>query len=224
MPAKRPTCRLCDHDHFSYEPHVLIGGPEPSKDVKRLARMTAKDGRVDPMTSGKPITVKLMEPEADLTVVYDGIGPLSPENARLLTDRAKEVYEAVRGRFEYIARVLELAHRREAWRVLRYPSWNAYIEAEFEISKRRANQLVRHTRIVLAIEEEVGTRFPPSDLPTERATRAIAADAIAITKVKRLVRRGVSPKAAVDKVTGAACEHPRTVTVKLCADCGKRLE
>ena len=44
--AKRiPECRLCGHAHWSYQPHKLIGGPEPSKDVRRLAAAPTSNGR-----------------------------------------------------------------------------------------------------------------------------------------------------------------------------------
>lgn len=247
MKNRFAVCRLCDHAHSMREPHVLIGGPEPSKDVKRLARpAVSKTIR----SRAQAVTLeRATAPEpADLAAAYDGIGPLSPENARLLTDRLKVQVEALGKQVESIGRVLELAQRREAWRALGYASWDAYVEAEFEMARRYANRLVSHERFVLAlalppasvrdpVTSEVDTSGATGPTLTEGQTRAVRNDPDKVARVQRAVAQGVPPAEAVrraalpakatertrDPATGAACQH-EPVTVVVCKNCGKRLE
>ena len=182
MPKRIPECRLCGHAHLSYQPHKLIGGPEPSKAVKALAQAP---------------TVEVMDATA----------------ARALTDRIKSAAGE-------LWRLLEEAHRQEAWRLLGYESWTAYVDAEFDFSKRRAYQLVNYGRFAKALETgSVKHAARMAQIP-EAAIR----EPETAQKVAQAIKRGGSPRKAIDQVTGAPCEHPRTVAVIVCADCGKRVE
>ena len=205
-----PECRVCNHRHWNRDQHVLIGGPEPSKDVRELAAVAQRSER-------RSYKAKVDGSTPSRGTITIETGPMSADEARTATDEAK-------GLAEDLWRRLYVLHEREAWRALGYETWAAYVAAEFDMSKRRVNQLVAHARIVLAIEGQVGTTVPTSEQPTERATRAISSDPAAVARVRRMVRRGVSPRLAVDKATGAPCEHPRTLTVVVCADCGNRVE
>ena len=229
MARNAPTCRVCNFPHWSYDSHKFPGGHEVSKEVRELA--SSKVGR----NLATIVQARTEGTEVDLTVAFDGIGPLTPESARALTDRAKIAYENIRGRVDYMARVLELAHRRQAWKALGDESWNAFIEVEFEISKRRANQLVSHRQFMLALgpgKAESDTSGYKVPTLTEGQTRAVRGDPAKVARVQRAVAQGVDPVKAIkratsrtkDPATGIPCIHERTLTVLVCAECGRRLE
>ena len=183
------------------------------------------------LIGGPPVSanVKRLAANLDTAPVTVEIGPMSKAEARRETDAAKQVAED-------LWRRLYVLHEREAWSALGYESWAAYLRTEFDMSKRRANQLVDHGRFVIAIEAgQQGTVVPFYDVPTEGATRAVRSDPGKVARVRRAVAQGVSPIEAVkralppkatkrtrDPATGAACEH-EPVTVVVCKNCGKRL-
>ena len=126
----------------------------------------------------------------------------------------------------------------DLWRELEYATWESFVEGEFPFTRRRANQLVVHERLMSAIG--AGTSVPTfteaqtrnvSEEARERVTKSAAVDPEAgRNQLQREVSR-VRPALPVkvtsrtkDSATGAPCEHPRTLTVVVCADCGKRVE
>lgn len=235
MAKEAPLCRLCDHRHWTRQPHVLIGGPTRSKDVQRLARnLDAKPresrlrGQASQIrSSGFATTNEATKPEQ----VTISTGPMTEAEARDLTDRIKSALDDLEHGIEEIGSMLAEAHERGSWKNLGYSSWNRYVEAEFQMSKRHANRLVAHEHFVAMLEagSNLSGTIGPTPALTEGETRMVRSDPVAVKQVKKLVKRGVSPKAAVarvavDKATGAPCGHPRTVSVLVCADCGHRIE
>ena len=231
MAKQAPECRVCSHRHWNRDPHVLIGGPEPSKAVRELAAVATSNGR-----ASRAQVAMVRDVAVPLEVAFDGVGPLTRESARVLTERLKVEFEVLGAEVESLGRALELAQRRQAWKVLGYDSWNAYVEAEFEMTRQHANRLVSHQRFVLALAprlatSEVDTTGTSGSTLTEGETRAVRSDPAKAARVRRAVAQGVAPAEAIKRATrrtkdstGAPCEHPRTVTVVVCADCGKRVE
>ena len=73
MPKRIPECRLCGHAHWSYQPHKLIGGPEPSKAVKALVKDTVTVA-TGPMTEAeaREITERIRRTQDDwCRLVYE---------------------------------------------------------------------------------------------------------------------------------------------------------
>ena len=121
---------------------------------------------------------------------------MSRDDAVVLTSR-------IRDSAEELWKLLYEAHERKAWQSLGYSTWASYVETEFDMSKRRANQLIAHAIIVSAIEAEVGTTVPTL---TERQTRGLASDLPEIiVEIKDAVTEGADPQQAVfDAIEPAA--------------------
>lgn len=71
--------------------------------------------------------------------------PLSVEDARELT-------EHIRSTADVLWVLLARAHTGRAWAALGYPSFAAYVQAEFDISRSRAYQILDQARVIKAIE------------------------------------------------------------------------
>lgn len=91
---------------------------------------------------------------------------LSKNKARALTDRIREVGEG------FAALLLE-AYEGEAWRVLGYQSWAAYIDGEFEFNRQysyrllvqgRVNQLLAEAGSTLRVTEREARDLSPSQI------------------------------------------------------------
>lgn len=92
---------------------------------------------------------------------------MTAEQARSLTDEVRADAERL---YEKLLRL----HNGRAWRALGYDSWDVFIQAEFDMSKRRANQLVAHARVVQAVE--VGTVVPTSTADDRPGTTVPASE------------------------------------------------
>lgn len=105
---------------------------------------------------------------------------LSQSQARALTYRIRKAGD------EFAALLLE-AHDGEAWRALGYESWTAYVEAEFEFTRRRSYQLLDQGRVNQRYTDALGEPVhlnerearvlkdvpPPMPMPTEQPSEAV---------------------------------------------------
>lgn len=82
------------------------------------------------------------ETQVDITA------PLSPEEARQLTD-------TIRGAAEMLWMLIARAHAGKAWEALGFASWEAYVREEFDMSRSRSYQLLDQARVIAAIEAAV---------------------------------------------------------------------
>lgn len=86
-----------------------------------------------------------------MTVMPPAPGPLSRITAEALTQRIREAGERLH--------VLVLdAFEREAWRALDYPSWAAYVDAEFGMSRGQSYRLMSQGTVQQALEAAVASR------------------------------------------------------------------
>ena len=85
---------------------------------------------------------------APVDVTLDGVA------ARSLTERIKQ------GLVDHSLLLLE-AHDRRAWRILGYPSWDAYARQEFGFSRSRSYELLDHGRVVRALMTAARLDAPP---------------------------------------------------------------
>ncbi|MES0040034.1 hypothetical protein [Mesorhizobium sp. M0091] len=109
------------------------------------------------------------------------------------------------------------AQEREAWKALKYASWEAYVRAEFSLSRSRSYQLLDQGRVIAAIAEATGDLSTSVDI-SEAVARDIKADLPSVTAdIKTRVQQGEAPqKAATDVIAEkraakekAKAEHAR---------------
>lgn len=210
---KPPFCDFCQHNHWRREKHILIGGPEPSNAAKALVRLS-------------PVHASSVEVEIPQTVddVRRIVTEINDDIARLYDD------------MDRLGKRLLVIHDSGLWRDMGYQTWEGFVAGELKVSRRHANRQLHHQRFLALVPGPStfggvsnGTQGPA---PSERQTRDVRSDPAKVARVQRAVAQGVSVAEAVkrassrtkDAATGASCEHPRTVQVTLCADCGRRLE
>ena len=102
MPKRIPECRLCGYAHWSYQPHKLIGGPEPSKAVKALVKDTVTVA-TGPMT------------EADARELTERIRRTQDDWCRLVYEaHEREAWRAMgyKGWLEYVYAELPMGRSR----------------------------------------------------------------------------------------------------------------
>jgi len=123
----------------------------------------------------------------DLSPLADA-GPLSRVTALALTQRIRRAGE------ELWALLLE-AYERGAHTVLGYPTWQAYVDAEFDISRSQSYRLINQARVTRAIQEAT------ADAPIRVSVRdaEVLKDDIegAASEVAELVASGNTPVQAV---------------------------
>jgi len=91
---------------------------------------------------------------------------ISPEEARGLTNRARDSYKQTA--------VLFLAtYESGAWDALGYSSWLEYAIEEFQVSRPRAYQMLNHAEIVREVIGSSSTMVDRDQLPNERQTREL---------------------------------------------------
>ncbi|MBZ9919112.1 hypothetical protein LB517_10735 [Mesorhizobium sp. BR1-1-12] len=115
--------------------------------------------------------------------------PLTEKEAAALTVRIRKAADNVWS-------LLLEAREREAWKALRYATWEAYVNAEFAMSRRNSYRLLDLGRVVREIEEFV----PHAAQITQRDVAAIKDDLPAVkAEISARVQEGEEPeKAATD--------------------------
>lgn len=130
--------------------------------------------------------------------------PLTKAAARKLTDR---IAMATGLLWQMVAE----AHEREAWRALGYDSWQAYVDAEFQISRSQAFRLLTQARVV---GELVAAGAEPADAAVAVSARQAAVLADQPKAVKQAAKRAAKSgdlagavAGAVDRVRSAAASE-----------------
>lgn len=83
---------------------------------------------------------------------------------------ARDRARAIRSAVTHVWRLLVEARERHDWEALGYPSWKAYVEGEFAMTRARSYQLLHHGRITRGIEASTMV----DTLPNERQSRELA--------------------------------------------------
>ncbi|MER9459698.1 hypothetical protein NKI80_07310 [Mesorhizobium sp. M0387] len=119
----------------------------------------------------------------------------------LTVNEAVAITKRIHAAVDRVWSLLLEAHDRKAWKALKYPSWEAYIKAEFQIGRAHAYRLLDQGRVISAIEEATGNLSPMGDI-SERDARDIKRDLPAVTEeIKARVEQGEPPrKAATDVI------------------------
>lgn len=90
-------------------------------------------------------------------VLADRHARLSKEEAQHLTS---EIRTSLSTRGQTCLRLHE-AHERQAWHVLGYATWSAYVKHEFNLSRRRAYELLDQARAIRSIQDAAGISGTP---------------------------------------------------------------
>lgn len=115
----------------------------------------------------------MSEPEAERLAERAGPGTgmlaldvLDDVGARELTDRIRQAAGDLWS-------LLAQAHDQRAWEALGYGSFKAYVETEFDMSRRRAYQLLDQARVITALSEASGVNHGSHLGLSERDARDI---------------------------------------------------
>lgn len=129
--------------------------------------------------------------------------PLTKAQATTLTKRIREHIDAA---WQDITK----AYEGKAWKPLGYASWEAYVKAEFDMTRRRSYQILDQGRVINAISEATGNVYHGTQI-TEREAREIKDDLPAVTaEISARVERGEEPKkAAVETIAEKRAEKAK---------------
>lgn len=123
-------------------------------------------------------------------------GPMNKGEAKALTDRIRQ---AVDNLHELVMR----ARDGKAWKALGYTTWDDYVQTEFGMSKRRADQLLEKAEVLGAIEDvtgKMGNAFPIS----KRDVDAVKEDLPAVAaEIKTRIAAGEEPNKAASETVAA---------------------
>ena len=106
---------------------------------------------------------------------------------------ARSITERIRSSVDDLAGLLDEAHGREAWRSLGYKSWGAYIDGEFDFSRRHSYRLLEQAKAMRQIEEATGEHVHI----TRRDAAEIVKDGTIVTHGSQLATSGESVSAAM---------------------------
>ncbi len=125
----------------------------------------------------------------------------APTTRDLSVNEAVALTHRIRLAVDKVWALLLEAHDRKAWKALKYPTWEAYIKAEFQIGRAHAYRLLDQGRVISAIEEATGNLSPVGDI-SERDARDVKDQLPAVTQeIKARVEHGEEPqKAATDVI------------------------
>jgi hypothetical protein len=126
------------------------------------------------------------------------LGPLTTDQARALTDTIRNAAEVL---WVLIAR----AHAGKAWQSLGYNTWEAYVRAEFDMSRSRSYQILDQARVIAAIESAVpeGTNVHLSE-SAARDLKGVLEEALPQIKERTA---GLTPEEAAEVIKEIVDEH-----------------
>ncbi|TIQ96694.1 hypothetical protein [Mesorhizobium sp.] len=120
--------------------------------------------------------------------------PLNKAQATALTRRIRQHIDAA---WEDITR----AYEGKAWKALGYGSWEAYVKAEFDMSRRRSYQLIDQGRVIQAISEATGKSVQRVAQIPARDVEAVKDDLPAVSAaITARVEQGAKPEEAAANV------------------------
>lgn len=85
-------------------------------------------------------------------IALPDISGISEAEGDLTVDEAEYLTEMIRATADMMWVLLSRAHAGKAWKALGYDSFGAYVNAEFNISRSRAYQLLQQARVIEALE------------------------------------------------------------------------
>jgi hypothetical protein len=128
----------------------------------------------------------------------------------LSKSEAKSLTEKIRKSVDGLWSLLLEAYERKAWKALEYKTWESYVKAEFDMSRRNSYRLLAQGKAARAIEEAVGKNVPHAAQISQRDAEVIADDIHgAAAEIKSRVESGTVPRKAVADVVAEKSEERR---------------
>ncbi|MBN7758954.1 hypothetical protein JYP46_19170 [Nitratireductor aquimarinus] len=126
-------------------------------------------------------------------------------SADLTKQEAKEITDRIRDSIEKTYELVLRAYERKAWKALGYKTWEAYVQTEFDMSRRRSYQLLDQGRVIRAIEEAAGGNVNHGTQISERDAREIKSKLPEIKEeIRSRVEAGQEPDRAAEKAIAEA--------------------
>jgi hypothetical protein len=120
--------------------------------------------------------------------------------AELSKAEAKKLTQKIKTAVDELWTLLLEAHDRKAWKALGYATWEAYVKAEFDMSRQNSYRLLNQARVVREIEEIV----PRAGQISQRDAEALKDDLpAAAEQIKAKVDAGEEPEKAVAETVAA---------------------
>lgn len=116
----------------------------------------------------------------------DLVRQMNQAEAEAITTRIREAVEST-------WQLIVEAHEGQAHKALGYETWGAYVEAEFDMSRQRAYQLINHGRVIEGLEAQMSTTV---DI-TEREARRIKPH---LEEIVEDIKQGTLPQEAIRNV------------------------
>jgi hypothetical protein len=128
--------------------------------------------------------------------------------ADLSQGEAKSLTDKIRKSVDGLWSLLLEAYERKAWKALEYRTWETYVKAEFDMSRRRSYQLVDQGRVIRAIKEVTGENVQHVAQISARDTEAVKDDLPSVTaKIKSRLEQGETTEKAVADVVAEKREE-----------------
>ncbi len=124
--------------------------------------------------------------------------PLNKAQARALTERIRKHIDAAWAD-------ITAAYEGKAWKPLGYTTWEAYVKAEFDMSRRHSYRLLDQGRVIREIEQAAGENVTRVSQISARDVAAVKDDLPEITEeIRARVEAGEAPEKAVAETVADA--------------------
>lgn len=121
-------------------------------------------------------------------------GPMNKAEAQAITDR-------IRGHIDAAWTDITRAYEGKAWKALGYTSWEGYVKAEFDMSRRRSYQLLDQGRVIGAIAEAAGESVQHVAHFSARDVAALKDDLPEVAaEIRERVEQGEKPEDAAKDI------------------------
>lgn len=121
---------------------------------------------------------------------------------------AKAITRRIKGAVDDLYILVDQAYQRKAWKVLGYTSWEAYVRAEFDMSRGHSYRLIDYAEVIREIDKAAGENVSHGRQISEREARDIKGNLPAVTaEIKARVADGEEPAKAISKTIAEQRAH-----------------
>jgi hypothetical protein len=125
-------------------------------------------------------------------------------SAEMTKAQAKAVTDRIRKDIDSAWANITLAYEGKAWKALSYATWEAYVKAEFDMSRRRSYQLLDQGRVIQAVADATGQNVQRVAQISARDVAAVKDNLpAAAAAIKAKVQAGDKPAQATKEVLDA---------------------
>lgn len=135
----------------------------------------------------------------------------------LTRQQAQRLTERIRNSMESVGMMLLEAYEKRAHLALDYPTWEAYVAAEFRLSRQESYKQIDKGRIVAAIAETAGTTQAKeaAQYVSVRAAQVLKTDIDAAAReITRAVQKGADYEEAIKAAVEKRTPRPATAPVQ----------